>query len=172
VYKSKRIICWIPVAIFLNMHFLLFFKIFVLELLCFSFLLVPGNWTSKWAATCQCCQTQAHACHGTAGISFRPLNTIFQLSWQRPSSGKWLAAVFALRKKYDIPASAVRLCNSAVWNVAEMTLEINLYEQTMPFECCVLETEQMKTQKNYLGFWNRKCIKWVKKSFVIKFVTS
>jgi hypothetical protein len=27
----------------------------------------------------------------------------------------------------------------------EMTLEINLYELTAPFECCILETEQVET---------------------------
>jgi hypothetical protein len=36
--------------------------------------------------------------------------------------------------------------------MAEMSLEINLYEVTMPFECCILETEQMETQGNSLRF--------------------
>jgi hypothetical protein len=83
-----------------------------------------------------CCQTQAYAGHGTARISFRPPNTIF-----------WFVVrdqVSASRKKYDTPASAMRLRYSTVWNVGEMTLEINLYELTAPFECCVLETEQME----------------------------
>jgi hypothetical protein len=70
-----------------------------------------------------------------------------------------------LRKKYDTTVSAMRLHHSAAWNLAEMTLEINLYELNMPFQCCVLETEQMATQGNSLTFWNRKCIKWVKKLF-------
>jgi hypothetical protein len=36
--------------------------------------------------------------------------------------------------------------------VGEMTLEINIYELTMPFECCVLEMEQMETWRNSLRF--------------------
>jgi hypothetical protein len=32
--------------------------------------------------------------------------------------------------------SAMRLHHSTVWNV---TVEINLYEVTMPFQCCILE---------------------------------
>jgi hypothetical protein len=54
-------------------------------------------------------------------------------------------------------------CHFAVWNIAEMTLEINLYEVTTPFERCVLETVLMETQGNSSRFWSRKCIKWVKK---------
>jgi hypothetical protein len=34
-----------------------------------------------------------------------------------------------------------------------------------PFEGCVLETERMETWGNSLRFWNRKCIKRVKKLF-------
>jgi hypothetical protein len=49
--------------------------------------------------------------------------------------------------------------------VGEMTLEMNLYELTVPFECCILETEQMETWGNSLRFWNRKFIKWAKKLF-------
>jgi hypothetical protein len=49
--------------------------------------------------------------------------------------------------------------------MVEMTLQINVYELAAPFEHCVLETEQMETQGNSLRFWNRKCIKWVKKLF-------
>jgi hypothetical protein len=60
---------------------------------------------------------------------------------------------------------AVRLHHSTVWNVGKMTLEINLYELTAPFECRVLEMERMETWGNYLRFWNRKYIKWVKKLF-------
>jgi hypothetical protein len=57
----------------------------------------------------------------------------------------------------------VRLCHFTVWNMGEMTLEINFYELTAPFECCVLETERMETWGNSLRFWHRKCIKRVKK---------
>jgi hypothetical protein len=32
------------------------------------------------------------------------------------------------------------------------TLEINLYELTAPFECCVLEMEQLETWGNSLRF--------------------
>jgi hypothetical protein len=49
--------------------------------------------------------------------------------------------------------------------LAEMTLEINLYELMAPFECFILETERMETQGNCLRFWYRKCIKWVKELF-------
>jgi hypothetical protein len=76
-----------------------------------------------------------------------------------------LTAVSVLQNKYDTPPLAMKLRHSAVWNEAEMTLEINLYELTAPFEHCVLETEQMETQGNSFRFWNRKCIKWVKKLF-------
>jgi hypothetical protein len=34
----------------------------------------------------------------------------------------------------------------AVWNLVEMMLEINLYELTVRFERCILETERMETQ--------------------------
>jgi hypothetical protein len=61
---------------------------------------------------------------------------------------------------------AVRLRHFTMWNVAEMTLAINLYELTAPFENCILETEQMETRGNSLRFWNRKYIKWVEKCFV------
>jgi hypothetical protein len=84
---------------------------------------------------------------------------------ERLSSGYWLTEVSALQKKYDMPMATMRLCHSAVQNVAEMTLEINLCQLTTPFEHCVLEMEQMETQGNSLRFWNRKCIKWVKKLF-------
>jgi hypothetical protein len=66
----------------------------------------------------------------------RLLNTILQLSWQRVSSGEWLTAVSASRKKYDTPTLAVWLRHSAVWNWAKMTLEIKLCELTAPFEHC------------------------------------
>jgi hypothetical protein len=59
--------------------------------------------------------------------------------------------------------SAMRMRHSAAWNVVEMTLEINLYELTMPFEHCILEMEQKETLMNSLRFWNRKCIMWVQK---------
>jgi hypothetical protein len=36
--------------------------------------------------------------------------------------------------------------------MGKMTLEINLYELTAPFECCVLETAQMETWGNSVGF--------------------
>jgi hypothetical protein len=36
--------------------------------------------------------------------------------------------------------------------LAEMTLEIKLYELTEPFECCIWETEGMETQGNCLRF--------------------
>jgi hypothetical protein len=65
-------------------------------------------------------------------------------------------------------STTVRLRHSAVWNMAEMTLEINLYEQTAPFERCVMETEQLETQGNSLRFWNRKYIKWAKKLFCLQ----
>jgi hypothetical protein len=130
-----------------------------------SFLLVQGSWSGKWAATCQQCQTQADAGHGIASIGFRPPDTIFRLSWQTPSSGEWLTAVSASQKKYDSPTSAMRLRHSDVWNLTEMTLEINLYELTTPYECCILETEWMETQGNSLRFWNRKCINWEKQLF-------
>jgi hypothetical protein len=107
---------------------------------------------------------QAHAGHGTARIGFRPLDTIFWLSWQRLSSGEWPTTISASWKKYK-PPSAVRLCHSAVSNLAEMTLKINLHELTMPFEFCVLETEWMETRGNSLRFWCRKCTKWAKKLF-------
>jgi hypothetical protein len=75
----------------------------------------------------------------------------------------WLTAVSASRKKYGTLTSAVRLRDSGMWNVAEMSLESNLYELTAPFECSILETEPIETRGNSLRFWNRKCIKWVKK---------
>jgi hypothetical protein len=43
--------------------------------------------------------------------------------------------------------------------MGEMILETKLYELTAPFECCILETEQMETWGNSLRFGNRKCIK-------------
>jgi hypothetical protein len=49
----------------------------------------------------------------------------------------------------------------------EMTVQINLYELTAPFECCILEMEWMETWGNSLRFWNRKCIKWIKKLFFL-----
>jgi hypothetical protein len=82
---------------------------------------------------------------------------------ESPSSVDCQTVVSASRNKYDTPVLAVRLCHPAVWNMADMTLEINLYELTAPFECCVLETERMETRGNSLRFWNKKCIKWVKK---------
>jgi hypothetical protein len=36
--------------------------------------------------------------------------------------------------------------------VAEITLEINLYELTVPFECYILERERMETGGNSLRF--------------------
>jgi hypothetical protein len=47
--------------------------------------------------------------------------------------------------------------------LVEITLEINLYEFTAPFECCILEREGMETVGNCARFLYRKCIKWVKK---------
>jgi hypothetical protein len=46
----------------------------------------------------------------------------------------------------------MRLRHSIVWNVGEVTLEINLCELTVPFECCVLEMERMETWENFLRF--------------------
>jgi hypothetical protein len=89
----------------------------------------------------------------------------------RPSNGDWLQSC-ASQKKYDTPALGVRLCHSTVWNMGELTLEINLYELTAPFECCILEMERMESWENSLRFWNRKCSKWVKNCLVVKFVTS
>jgi hypothetical protein len=109
------------------------------------------------------CQMQAYAGHRTARIRFQLPNTISQLSFETKSWG--LTTVCALRKKYDTPASAVRLHHSTLWNMGEMTLEINLCEVTAPFECCILETEWMETWGNSLRFRNRKCIKCVKKFF-------
>jgi hypothetical protein len=87
---------------------------------------------------------------------FRLPDTIFRLSWQRPSGGEWLTAVFAVQKKYDTPALAVRLCHSAVWNLVEMSVEINLHELTEPFERCVLETERMETLGNSFKILKQK----------------
>jgi hypothetical protein len=131
---------------------------------CLCFRQVQGTWSSKWtgyASIAKCRLMQVTEQLGSA--SGRPIQ--FFGCHERLSSGDWLTAVSALRKKYDTPASAVRLRHSAVWNMAEMTLRINLYELIMPFEHCVLETEWMETQGNSLRFWNRKCIKWVKKLF-------
>jgi hypothetical protein len=47
--------------------------------------------------------------------------------------------------------------------MGEMTLKINLYELTVPFECCILGTGRMETWGNSLRFSNRECVKWVKK---------
>jgi hypothetical protein len=112
-------------------------------------------------------QTPAYAGHGTARISFWPPNTIFRLSWDT-EFGDWLGAVSASQKKYDTPMSAIRLYHSAVWNVAEMTLEINLYELIVPFEHCILETEWMENQRNCWRFWNKKCIIWVKELLLLR----
>jgi hypothetical protein len=86
---------------------------------------------------------------------------------ERPSSGEWLQSVHCRRNTTPPPpqTSAVRLCHSTVWNTGEMTLEINLYELTVLCECYVLEMERMETWGNSWRFWNRKCIKWVKKLF-------
>jgi hypothetical protein len=51
---------------------------------------------------------------------------------------------------------AVRVCHSAVWNMAEMTLEINLYELSTQFERCILETEWMGARVYSLRFWNKR----------------
>jgi hypothetical protein len=117
------------------------------------------------------------SCYMPAVAKLRLMQVMEQLGWasgrpiqffscrERLSSGDRLTAVSVSQKKYDTPASAVRFCHSTVWNVGELTLEINLYELTTPFECCVLETERMETWGNSLRFWNRKSIKWVKKLF-------
>jgi hypothetical protein len=89
---------------------------------------------------------------------------------ERPSSGDWPQSVHCGRN--TTPPRQLRLRHSTVWNMGKMTLEINLYELTAPFECCVLETIRMETWRNSLWFWNRKCIKWVKNCFNVKFVTS
>jgi hypothetical protein len=75
---------------------------------------------------------------------------------ERLSSGNWLPEVSALQKKYNTPTVAVRLCHSAVWNVAEMTLEINLYQLTVPFERCVLEIEQMEKMGKFCKILKQK----------------
>jgi hypothetical protein len=79
-------------------------------------------------------------------------DTIFWSSWQRPSSGDWLDCT---RPRHDV----VSFC---CVKLTEITLEIDLQELTVPFECCILETEQMETGGR---FWYRKCIKWVQKLF-------
>jgi hypothetical protein len=73
----------------------------------------------------------------------------------------WLQSLYH-RRKTTLPRQLWG-CHPAVWNLVEMTLEINLYELTAPFQCCVLETERMQTRGNSSRFWNRKCIKWAKK---------
>jgi hypothetical protein len=50
-------------------------------------------------------------------------------------------------------------------NLAEMALEINLYELTAPFERCILETERMEAWGNCLRFLYRKYVKRAKKIF-------
>jgi hypothetical protein len=84
---------------------------------------------------------------------------------KRPSSGEWLIADSASLKKYDTPATAMRLRHSAVWNVAEMTLKINLYELTAHHLNAAFWKQRMETQGNSLRFWNTKCIKQVKELF-------
>jgi hypothetical protein len=42
--------------------------------------------------------------------------------------------------------------------VGEMALEVNLYELTAPYECCVLEMEQMETWGNSLRFLNKNVL--------------
>jgi hypothetical protein len=130
----------------------------------------PSDWPVE-TSTCQHCQIQAHVGHGTARIGFWPLNKIIWSSWQRPSSGDrrtdwltdWLTAVSASWEKYNTPHHEVA---SFCWvKPVEMTLEINICELTTPFECCMLETEQMETRGSCLRFWYRKCITWVKKLF-------
>jgi hypothetical protein len=79
---------------------------------------------------------QAHAGHGTLRTGFWPLNTIFW-SWQRVVGDGWLQSLHHVR---NTKPRAMRLCHSAMWNLAEMTLEINLCELTAPFEHCILET--------------------------------
>jgi hypothetical protein len=81
----------------------------------------------------------------------------------RLSSGNWLTAVSASWKKYDTSVLAVRLRHSSVRNAMKMTLDSILYELTVLFERCILETERMETWGNSLRFWNRKCIEMGKK---------
>jgi hypothetical protein len=60
------------------------------------------------------CETQAHAGHETARISFRPPKLFFGCCGKRPSSGGDSSAVSALWKKYDTSAMAMGLRHSAV----------------------------------------------------------
>jgi hypothetical protein len=77
---------------------------------------------------------------------------------KRSSSGEWLTAVCALWKKYETSTMAVRLRHSAVWNMAEVTLTVHHLNTAF-------WKQWMQTQGNSLRFWNKKCIKWVKKLF-------
>jgi hypothetical protein len=97
----------------------------------------PPNYRPIAASTCQRCQMQAHVGHRTARLP--ALDIIFRSLWQRLSSGDWRTAVSVSREKYNTPPphEAVSFC---CVKLAEMTLEINLYELTAPFERCILKT--------------------------------
>jgi hypothetical protein len=113
----------------------------------------PSPRLLKWQNVAKCWLMQVTK--GLGSASGHPIQ-FFHCRDKRPSSGEWLTAVSASLKKYDTSMTAVRLHHSDVWNVVEVTL---------PFECCIFETERMETWGNSLRFWNRKCIKWVKKLF-------
>jgi hypothetical protein len=128
-------------------------------------------WSSKSASTCQRCQMQAHAAHGTARIGFWCPSTIFQSSWWKSDRDRvvgtdWLQSLHHGRNATPVCHDVALFC---CVKHAEMTLEFNPYELTTPFECCAVETEQLETQGNCLRFWYRKCIKQVKNGFVVTF---
>jgi hypothetical protein len=105
--------------------------------------LCQASWSGKSASTCQHCQMQAHAGHKTARIGFRLSNTIFWLSrWKSDRDqvvgNDWLQSLHHGRNTTPLRDEVVSLCGV---KLAEMTLETNLYELTVPFECYILETE-------------------------------
>jgi hypothetical protein len=102
---------------------------------------------------------QAHAGHETARIGFRPPNTIIQLLWQET---KWwgvtqcslciVQEIWHLCDGREVASFCCAKCGGSDLDC-------------VPFEHCILETERMETLGNSLRFWNRKCIKRVKKLF-------
>jgi hypothetical protein len=138
-------------------------------LACLNFLLfywLPEFPTNSWpteASTCQCCQMQTHVGHRTARIGFLPpVQSFGDRDRDLVVGTDWLQSLHHGRNTTPPHHALASFC---LVKLVEMTLEIKLYELTTPFECCILEAEQMETWGSCLRFWYRKCIKWAKKLF-------
>jgi hypothetical protein len=91
----------------------------------------------------------------------------------RPSSGEWLNAVSASRKKYVnrvLYPRAMKLHHSVWSSCVEMTLEINPYELTASFQCHMMRTDWMSG--NSLELFRTFDMEYVLNGWKIHFVVN